>query len=71
LPLQSVAETYGITKPQVEPPVQVRIGRVEVRAVPEKTNPPAPPNPPPRPSGFDEFYSLRNYMYSDPWHHEQ
>jgi len=65
-PLKTVVGESGFKKPVVESPVQVRIGRVEVRAVqvPKKASP--QPAAASRPGGFDEFYSVRKYMYSEP-----
>ncbi len=47
--------------------VHVRIGRVEVRAVYDagKRPHPSPVSQPPC-GGFDEYFSLRNYVYSEP-----
>lgn len=43
-----------------ELPIEVRIGRVEVRAAPPSPSVPAKPNPP-APAGFDSYYRIRTY----------
>lgn len=51
-----------------QPSVTVRIGRIEVRALPEAAGPPAPRAPAgsrPR-GGFEEYRSLRSYVTSEP-----
>ncbi len=47
-----------------EPPVEVRIGRVEIRF--DSPVNPAPPPGPSRPKGFDEYAALRTYAVR-PW----
>jgi hypothetical protein len=45
------------------PPVQVRIGTVEVRAVTPPTTPPPDPRPAaPAPGGFDDYAMIRSYV---------
>jgi len=46
--------------PASQPPIHVRIGRVEVRAAPPPTSAPARPSPP-APLGFDGYYRVRTY----------
>jgi hypothetical protein len=65
-PLKTGVGESGFKKPVAEPPVQVRIGRVEVRAVQAQKKAPPQPAAASRSVGFDEFYSVRNYMYSEP-----
>jgi len=47
-------------------PVQVLIGRVEVRAVQEGGKAPPPSSPATPRGGFDDYFSLRTYIYPEP-----
>lgn len=51
--------------PASDPPVQVRIGRVEVRAAPAQHKAPSQPRPPAPKGGFGEYYAIRNYEFSE------
>ncbi len=65
-PLKTGVGGSDFKKPAAEPPVQVRIGQVELRAVQAQKKAPPQPAAASRSVGFDEFYSVRNYMYSEP-----
>ena len=60
---RSLASTL-LEKPGAPPPVQVRIGTVEVRAVTPLATPPPGPQPPgdTAPGGFDDYALIRSYV---------
>lgn len=66
--LSTAGPGEGDRKPNPDPAVTVRIGRVEVRAAHRSAN--TPPSPvagsTPPPSGFGEYRSLRNYEHWEP-----
>jgi hypothetical protein len=52
--------SHSSLTPSAQPPIHVRIGRVEVRATTASTPTPTRPSSP-APVGFDAYYRMRNY----------